>query len=375
MNLSEIVQLLHPFVGSDYTKGQDFLIGLLDSIFDENSSSAANPLDKINPDTANRIFNGSRKLQKNFAITFTKSLDIDGCIEFLEENITDGSYTALEQKLIELGIRDEKLDVTEQLANLLVTALTDIATTTKRKTPSVDKSNTQSFIDDIGRTLFLQEGGKCPNDGCSHLLYKKIGLQTIDDYDVVQVDSNLPLSLDNAIALCHDCKIIYESTKSPTIISRMKEIKKQLLRNYETLDIVRDYSFQDGLERVVRKIAEIPASEIVELNYDPVQLVSKIPNDIILLSKVRSQVANWYLAVNGIFKEVSSEKGLKYKSLCSEIRTFWTSLDEDGRSQYEIYSTLTDWFANRINDRKDLCEIVVSYFIQECEVFIDASTK
>lgn len=375
MDLSEIIQLLHPYVGSDYNKGQDFLIGLLGSIFDENQSSAPNPLDEITPDTANRIFNGSRKLKKSFAATFTKSLDIDGCIDFLDENITDGSFAALEQKLIQLGIRDEKLDVTEQVANLLVTALTDIATTTKRKTPSTDKSSTQSFNDEFGRMLFLQEGGKCPNDGCSHLLYKKTGLQTIDDYDVVHIDSGLPLSPDNAIALCHDCKMIYESKKSPSLINRMKEIKQQIVRADETLNIIKDYSFQDGLERVVRKISDIPANEIVELNYDPVQLKSKIPNDVILLSKVRSQVANWYLAVNGIFKEVSSERGLKYKSLCSEIRTFWTSLDEDGRSQYEIYSALTDWFANRINDRKDLCEIVVSYFIQECEVFIDASTK
>lgn len=375
MDLSEIIQLLHPYVGSDYNKGQDFLIGLLGSIFDESHSSAANPLDEITPDTANRIFNGSRKLKKAFAITFTKSLDIDGCIDFLDENITDGSHSALEQKLVELGIRDENLEVTEQLANLLVTALTDIATTTKRKTPSTDKSNTQSFNDEFGRMLFLQEGGKCPNDGCSHLLYKKVRGATIDDYDVVQIDPNLPLSSENAIALCHDCRMIYESSSNTPLISRMRVIKQQLLRAEETLSITKDYGFQDGLERVVRKIANIPANEIVELNYDPVQLKSKIPNDVFLLSKVRSQVANWYLAVNNIFKEVSAEKGLKYKALCSEIRTFWTSLDEDGRSQYEIYTALTDWFANRINDRKDLCEIVVSYFIQECEVFIDASAK
>lgn len=87
----------------------------------------------------------------------------------------------------------------------------------------------------------------------------------------------------------------------------MKEIKREAFRARETIELIENNKLEDGLERVVKKISELPASTLTQLNYSPVSVDKKIPSDIFLLQKVQSMVSTWYPYVRDIFKEVSNE--------------------------------------------------------------------
>lgn len=125
----------------------------------------------------------------------------------------------------------------------------------------------------------------------------------------------------------------------------------------------------------VRKFAELPATTEIDLNYNPMTLDRKIPNDTLLRRRVSSNVSSWFTEICSILKNENAETNVNYDLLCSEIKTAWLKLKGDQREQVDIYHGLTDWVASQINERHNLCEILVSYFIQNCEVFDDAESK
>ena len=169
------------------------------------------------------------------------------------------------------------------------------------------KSATTADFQDYGNQLFLEENGKCPNDGCTNLLYRTINDKTVNTYELATIDTNLPVGIENTIALCHDCKLTFEATRTKASVARMKEIKREAFRARETIELIENNKLEDGLERVVKKISELPASTLTQLNYSPVSVDKKIPSDIFLLQKVQSMVSTWYPYVRDIFKEVSNE--------------------------------------------------------------------
>jgi hypothetical protein len=380
LTFSDIVQLLHKYMTGNFKTQADFLEHLLRNSFNE-EASAIDPFTdspyNLNEEKLSRAYSGKGKvvLAQRTVRFFVSNFEENKLAEYIDYRLNGEQLDDLDSAIDDSQYKFEDINTSKKYAKAIYQSLKNIINKKSNKKTIKSANKPDDLMATYGNTLFVESKSKCPNHGCSKFLYKKVHDQIKNDFEITIIDTSNSHTVENLIALCHDCNFHYQFNYSPEIVSQMKDIKQKLTHSFETIDVVKDNKIQLEIERVVRKIATLPMSTTIDLNYNPLFLQKKIPNDIILRQKVHSYVSTWFTDIKDIFKNVSSEGSLHYHSLCSEIKTAWLNLDSENLTQYEIFTALTDWIASKINDRKDLCEIVVSYFIQECEVFEDATAK
>lgn len=260
-----------------------------------------------------------------------------------------------------------------QIADRFRKIITTAAVPQKRKRRSTAKANEHKLTakDRHGVFLVAEAGSICPNDGCSKLLYKKLNGHIKLVYDVAVIDPTMSDDdTENLIALCPNCCATYSAMRTAETLPRMKEIKRALVQAYEARNAAGDQSVQDGVRLVIEKIPKLPKSANVDLNYDPVTVRQKIAvcNEM-LYSKAQMHVNMYYPAVDDAFKEMSTEGRLRFSQFCFQVKAFYLGLQEQGYDQDKIYYELTKWLSDATNENWSACEVVISYFIQKCEVF------
>ena len=219
--------------------------------------------------------------------------------------------------------------------------------------------------------LVAEAGSICPNDGCSKSLYKKLDGHIKLIYDVAVIDPKMSDDdTENLIALCPNCCATYSAMRTAETLSRMKKIKRTLVQAYEARNAAGDQAIQDGVRLVIEKIPKLPKPANVDLNYDPVTVRQKIAvSNEMLYSKAQMHVNMYYPAVDDAFKDMSTEGRLRFSQFCFQVKDFYLGLQEQGYDQNKIYYELTKWLADATNENWSACEVVISYFIQKCEVF------
>ncbi|MBQ6501404.1 MAG: hypothetical protein IJI87_08520 [Mogibacterium sp.] len=222
-----------------------------------------------------------------------------------------------------------------------------------------------------GFYLVSEEGSICPNDGCTRTLFVDenghLGLL----FDVVVIDPDeSPDDPNNLIALCPQCAAQYKNFPSSVAMHRMKEIKKQFLEQAIDRELLSDQKVQEGVRKVVGKIPKMRPNGPVDLNYNPVMLRKKIePDNVSLYLKAQGHVNYYFSIVQETMQQMGCEGELRFKPFCEQVKMNYLDLKEKGRDQVTIYRELTDWLQRGTNEERDYCEIVISYFIQKCEVF------
>lgn len=225
--------------------------------------------------------------------------------------------------------------------------------------------------DKYGIQLVAEEGSLCPCDGCSKPLFSRVNGQLGLNYDVVVINpQRSENNLNNLIAMCPDCCNKYAIGRSAETMRRIQEIKKNLIDSADVREMVADQKIEDGVRRVLEKIPSMPKPLDVDLNYDPVTLRQKIEADnIMLYIRAQAQVNIYFNAVHETFQELSREGRLRFNPFCNQVKITYLNLKDKGYSQPRIFDEMVDWLQHGTNEDRGSCEVVISYFIQKCEVF------
>lgn len=338
-----------------------------------------NPVEDARKRTLKSYFYGERDITA-LAKKIADSLDPDGFAEFVATE-TDSTITRLcdeyrkyypdiDPENYKTRIADRFVKIIEKAAQAkrkratkaeVITGITELPAATPPRAPQ----------EKYGFYLVSEEGSTCPNDGCTHSLFTNenghLGLL----YDVVVIDpEESPDNLDNLIALCPECAARYRLGPTPIEIWRMKEIKLQFQDEAADRELLSETRIQEGVKRVVNKIPDMRLDEPPDLNYDPVMLRQKIePDNISLYMKAKGHVNYYFNSVHEAFQQMGREGKLRFKPFCEQVRMSYLNLKEQGRNQVQIYRELTDWLQRGTNEEREYCEVVISYFIQKCEVF------
>ena len=150
----------------------------------------------------------------------------------------------------------------------------------------------------------------------------------------------------------------------------MKEIKKQFQMEASDSELLSEQQVQEGVRRIVGKVPKLHPMGPVDLNYDPVILRKKIePENVTLYLKAQGQVNYYFNIVHETFQQMGREGELRFKPFCEQVKLNYLTLKEEGRDQPYIFRKLTDWLQQGTNEERENCEVIISYFIQKCEVF------
>ena len=243
--------------------------------------------------------------------------------------------------------------------------------------------------DQFGARLLLETHGFCPSKGCTNELREitEDG-SAVPNYVPTLIDGMQPPVFENLIALCPACHARYLAEVSRSTNEKslqfLRQKKQELMIEDTTNSILPRHVIEEGVDRLLRKIQDdlIELSDddlqALRLNYDPVKVRQKIPGDTReqrkLLKKVLENVRENYSLVENNLKNLNKEQVLRQRVFSAQIKNLFIDFDEttfDGEplSQTVIFDKLVDWLHRNTDEDVEICAIVVSYFIQSCEVF------
>lgn len=182
--------------------------------------------------------------------------------------------------------------------------------------------------------------------------------------------------LDNLIILCRDCHKMFDNPRTKSEYNKILEIKKQHIKNSKNEDKYKKIHIEESLKIVLDSLTK-GDKEKIELDYNPKTIENKLKGRVnpIILRRLKSNVSEYFGIIKEYLGELDEKDSLTSDLIASQVKTMYLSLKINKNNEEEIFKELVNWI-NTKNDFLyiDASEIIISYFIQSCEVF-DEITK
>ena len=107
------------------------------------------------------------------------------------------------------------------------------------------------------------------------------------------------------------------------------------------------------------------------LNYEPVRLTKKFcAAELLLKNRVGMYVTSYYPYIRDCFKELEGINGFRLYALSLQIKSCFIKMEGLSDNKSDIFDQLVNWvMAKTRSTSREACEAVVSFFVQNCEVF------
>lgn len=176
--------------------------------------------------------------------------------------------------------------------------------------------------------------------------------------------------LENLIALDVGCAEKYSIDPTVEEYSQLYEIKKELTQNYKAKMEVNGVQLEEDIRTVLDALSQIKdASELVELEYNALRVDEKFkPENFILKNETKVQVVTYYRYIEKVFSNSTSD----FDTIAAEVKISSSKLEKAGLLQADIITNLSEWIRNKAGlgtESRLACNIVVAFFVQNCEVF------
>lgn len=226
-----------------------------------------------------------------------------------------------------------------------------------------------------GNQLLVENKGNCPFKGCGKPLLLSSNEATQAYFDVIMIDRESGEHSENLIALCPECAAKYLLSHTEEAQIELQDLKISMFELLLAQKSLTDIKVEEAISEVLEVLYVTNPNEITKLNYEPQSVRDKIyKNNYLLLRTNIFNVTQYYPFIETQFKSLSREKKMNYNVLSSQIRLAYVTALEKTSVQDEIYNSLVEWLMGITNKSRVACEIVISFFVQKCEVF-DAPSK
>lgn len=254
---------------------------------------------------------------------------------------------------------------------------------------NADKRKT---ITDNQNQLFLAEvGGLCPL--CAKELMVKHKTKYVKHYEIAHIYPCNPTNNDlkvletvsppddteayeNKIALCLECHASYDTDKTLEEYNQLCLLKDKLLSESKLKSLFADYPLESEISKILTTLSETEDDSFrgQTLKAKALRIAQKIGDTTTLFcSRVSNYVSKYFLLVQKMLKELGTES---FDCIALQIKNFYTKCKSETSDKRLIYDKIVDWVkAKSGSNDVDACEIVVSYFIQNCEVFDEISKQ
>ena len=175
------------------------------------------------------------------------------------------------------------------------------------------------------------------------------------------------------MVLCVECE--------REIQNASEEVKLALLSEKHDLEVLmaaRDatsrYTIEKQIEQVLREVDLMDVTDDTQLKIEPVKVENKITEKR-LKERVLFDVRRLYQGVNDALDRLAGENKLNVDKFAKSVKRMYEDASESHISQSAIYNLLVETLFEKTGRKyRAACEIIISYFVQRCEVF-DEITK
>lgn len=178
-------------------------------------------------------------------------------------------------------------------------------------------------------------------------------------------------SFENKIALCKDCHAQQDFHTTKEDYMTLLNIKHRLLQLTDLHEATLTMGLETEIADVVKKFCSLREEELASLNYTPVRLTRKFTtSEHFIKNRISMYVTNYYPYIRDCFKEMEGVNGFRLTALSLQIKSCFIKLDALSDNKADIFDELVAWVMRKtLSTSKDACEAVVSFFVQNCEVF------
>lgn len=309
-----------------------------------------------------------RALPKKLAAKIFENCGEGLFIEFIEDNLNPIQIKKFQSEMSEHMCSDTTLSL-QEIEEIYINILYEAS---KESTNSAElKKATQKYQND----LVVQAESICPNQFCNNPLKttNKDGTYT-DNFEIVVIDTSKKITFQNMIALCPQCAKKYNQNTDYKVLNNLKLIKKNIVMNQSIKEQLKDGCFDEEIIKILEEISNLDLELNNQTNFKPKDLQVKLEGSSkLLIFKNISYNTEYFYRVNDIFKELDTAGVVNFEKIRMGIITNYISIKNKCKSKDDIYDKLVDNYVNITKSERAYCEIVVSYFIQKCDIFNEIS--
>lgn len=258
-----------------------------------------------------------------------------------------------------------------------MTNTNDSRTSTSVEVPFLTESNNHCPM--CGNGLFKRVRGR---DVVNYEI-AKIYDDTFDDVTKKELEAIYPApslidSVENRIILCLSCFSDYRIDPTKEKYSRLYNKKRYFELNREISNELNDIDVESELYNIIRDLGELStAHESGLASLDPKEIIEKIPDDVLLKDDVTRWVLKYYRYIEHQFSNLDATGISRFSIIAHQVGEAFETLNAMGKlSQKEIFNRLAMWMADQLGypiDKISVVNIMIAFFVQNCEVFHEIS--
>lgn len=386
MLFTELVHAIHPHLMKD-ADVPDFmrnLIQMLCDIPEDDWSTKKDPSsEQSNKDSSLRKFytkGPTKKLAKSMLGRLTRNNFLESIYhdDYAAER-TDVVLESLAEDIQPFVDDVDKDNVGEALFDLFKQSLEFIVNPELENDRRLSAAKTKSVKAKglYGSGLLDDCKHACSMPGCGkHLQVVNDKNHAVDDYEIASINKDKTSSYENLVAVCHDCFQSYIFNHMKAEEKELQTIKRLQIDARSTRRTLDEVAIEKGITQVVINLSKAKPGQLLELNYDAVSVPEKIDEDLhsFLVYEVKGHVTKYFLFIEMAMQDLARRKQFSDDLLRAQIKESYRKLAEKKNGPEMIYSALSERLRNITKQDIRFCAIVISYFIQSCEVF-NVTTK
>lgn len=191
--------------------------------------------------------------------------------------------------------------------------------------------------------------------------------------DVEQLSDN-PEDMKNIIWLCPNCHEHFDKPRTLEGYNNLLNIKKRILQEKDIKNTFYDYKIEDEIKQILQHLTNIndnDTSDNIELDYNPKIIDNKLNDTVASITKrkIKLNVSEYFHIVKQELQNIDAITPNKATKIATQIKAFYLESFEKSISQENIYDSLVKWLHSKTKVHMESSAVVISYFIQNCEVF------
>lgn len=180
-------------------------------------------------------------------------------------------------------------------------------------------------------------------------------------------------SVDNIIPLCEICHGKFDKPRTITEYIKLYSIKKELIARNTQESMWKTYSIENEISEIINAIYNDPILESdLEIEFKTKEVNEKLNESMSQPTnlKIKRNVQDYYFFISRKFKDLDNVYGDFSEIISLQIKTFYLKQKNMAFDQQTIFDNLVRWVHIKTKPKtNDAAEILVSFFIQNCEVF------
>lgn len=178
---------------------------------------------------------------------------------------------------------------------------------------------------------------------------------------------------DNIIPLCLKCHKKYDNPRTVEDYRDLFKLKSELLKYSTQKYLWSQYPIEDQIIEIINSLYCQEINDLTsEITYEPKRANDKFNESILLPTKrkIQNNVNDYFQFIKEKFSLLEAEAPNSSNLISSQIKAYYQKQKALGLSQQEIFSNIVDWLFSKTKPKsKESAEIIVSFFVQNCEVF------